>query len=144
MDELTEAIYRLHAQILKTLAQPKRLMIMDLLHSGPKTVGEIVDGLRLPQANVSQHLAALRAEELVTTRREGNTISYSLVSEKVVEACDLFHQFLAERLQNNQALATHFPAARPLLAPEPAPTYVAGSGEGAGPAESPRRHARGT
>ena len=115
MDELTEEIYRLHAQILKTLAQPKRLMIMDFLHSGPKSVGEIVEGLRLPQANVSQHLAALKAQELVATRRDGNTIYYSLVSEKVVEACDLFHQFLAERLQNNQTLATHFPAARPLL-----------------------------
>ena len=115
MDQLTEEIYRLHARILKTLAQPKRLMIMDFLHSGPKSVGEIVEGLGLPQANVSQHLAALRAEELVNTRREGNTICYSLVSEKVVEACDLFHEFLQERLQNNQALADHFPGTRPLL-----------------------------
>lgn len=94
MDDYTEAIYQLHAQILKTLAQPKRLMILDCLHSGPMAVGELVESLGLPQANVSQHLAALRAEQLVTTRREGNTICYSLVSEKVVEACDLFHQFL--------------------------------------------------
>lgn len=127
MDELTEAIYRLHAQILKTMAQPKRLMILDFLHSGPKTVGEIVDGLELPQANVSQHLAAMRAQELVTTRRDGNTVCYSLVSEKVVEACDLFHQFLQERLQNNQALATRFPAARPLLAAEPSAVPVTGA-----------------
>ena len=42
-------------------------------------------------------------------------ISYSLVSQKVVDACDLFHEFLADRLRNNQALATQFPAARPLL-----------------------------
>ena len=93
-------------------------MIMDFLHSGPKSVGEIVEGLGLPQANVSQHLAALRAQELVATQREGNMISYSLVSEKVVEACDLFHEFLADRLQNNHALASHFPAARPLLGRE--------------------------
>lgn len=115
MDELTESVYRLHAQILKTLAQPKRLMIMDCLHSGPMSVGELVDALDLPQANVSQHLAALRAHELVTTRREGNTIRYSLASERIVEACDVFHVFLAERLQNSGALADRFPAARPLL-----------------------------
>ena len=119
MDELSESVYRLHAQILKTLAQPKRLMIMDCLHSGPMSVGELVEALDLPQANVSQHLAALRAHELVTTRREGNTIRYSLASERIVEACNVFHIFLAERLQNSGALADRFPAARPLLGPQP-------------------------
>ena len=119
MDELAESVYRLHAQILKTLAQPKRLMILDCLHSGPKSVGELVEALGLPQANVSQHLAALRSHELVTTRREGNTIRYSLASERIVEACNVFHIFLAERLQNSGALADRFPAARPLLGAGP-------------------------
>ncbi len=115
MDELTEEIYKLHAQILKTMAQPKRLMILDFLHGGPRTVSEIVEGLGLPQSNVSQHLAAMRAQELVTTRRQGNSVTYSLVSEKVVEACDLFHQFLMERLHSRRDLAAHFPSTRPLL-----------------------------
>jgi len=112
VDELTRAVYLLHAQILKSLAQPKRLMILDLLHSGEKSVGEVAEALDLPQSNVSQHLAALRSQGIVTTRREGNAIFYSLVSEKVVEACDLFHQFLAERLQSSQALASNFPSSR--------------------------------
>ncbi len=116
MDELTESVYRLHAEILKTLAHPKRLMILDYLHSGPKTVGELVEALNVPQANVSQHLAALRASELVVARREGNSVSYSLASEKVVAACDLFHEFLAERLASRGALADRFPSARPMLA----------------------------
>jgi ArsR family transcriptional regulator, virulence genes transcriptional regulator len=115
VDQLTEAVYLLHAQILKTLANPRRLMIMDCLHSGEKSVGELEAALDLPQANVSQHLAILRGQGLVTSRREGNTICYSLVSEKVVEACDLFHEFLVERMQSNQALADNFPQMRPLL-----------------------------
>lgn len=115
MDDLTESVYQLHAEILKALAQPKRLMILDYLHSGSKTVGELVEALDLPQANVSQHLAALRAHELVIARREGNTVHYSLASEKVVEACDLFHAFLAERIESRGALARSFPAARPML-----------------------------
>lgn len=125
MDEVTEATYLLHAQILKVLAQPKRLMIMDSLHSGPKTVGELVASLELPQANVSQHLAALRSQQLVDTRREGNAIYYSLVSEKIVEACDLFHEFLLERFRNSQVMATQFPSSRPLLGAEPESPAVA-------------------
>lgn len=121
MESSEEAVYRLHARILKTMAQPRRLMILDFLHAGPKTVGEIVDGLGLPQANVSQHLAAMRAEELVSTRREGNLVYYSLVSETVVEACDLFHTFLQERIRNNQALASQLSAARPLRGVATAP-----------------------
>lgn len=115
MDHLTEAVYLLHAQILRTLANPRRLMILDCLHSGGKTVTELEAALELPQANVSQHLAVLRAQGLVIPRREGNTICYSLVSDKVVDACDLFHQFLMERMRTSQALADSFPETRPLL-----------------------------
>jgi ArsR family transcriptional regulator len=107
-------VYFLHAQILKSLAQPRRLMILDYLHSGEKSVGELAELLGLPQANVSQHLAVLRAQEIVSTRREGNTIFYSLVDARIVQACDLFHEFLADRMKNSEALASHFPRVRPL------------------------------
>lgn len=107
-------VYFLHAQILKSLAQPRRLMILDYLHSGEKSVGELAELLGLPQANVSQHLAVLRSQEIVATRREGNTIFYSLVDPRIVQACDLFHEFLADRMKNSEALASHFPSVRPL------------------------------
>jgi DNA-binding transcriptional ArsR family regulator len=114
VDEFTYSIYFLHAQILRTLAQPRRLMILDHLHAGEKSVGELVELLGLPQANVSQHLASLRTQELVATRREGNTIFYSLVDPRIVQACDLFHDFLADRMKDNQAFARQFPRVRPL------------------------------
>jgi ArsR family transcriptional regulator len=120
VDEFTFSIYFLHAQILRTLAHPTRLMILDHLHSGEKSVGELVELLGLPQAKVSQHLAQLRTQELVATRREGNTIFYSLVDARIVQACDLFHDFLADRMKDNQAFASQFPSVRPLRA-EPAP-----------------------
>lgn len=121
MDPLTEEVYVLHAQILKTLANPRRLMIMDCLHAGEKSVGEIEAAVDLPQANVSQHLAALRAQGLVVARREGNTVWYSLVSETVVKACDLFHDFLLERMRSNRELMEHFPPSRQLFTGTAAP-----------------------
>jgi ArsR family transcriptional regulator len=119
VDEFTYSIYFLHAQILRSLAQPTRLMIVDHLHSGEKSVGELVEFLGLSQANVSQHLATLRAQDLVATRREGNTIFYSLVDPRIVQACDIFHQVLADRMKDNQAFASQFPLARPLRADTP-------------------------
>ncbi len=116
MDDRNEEVYVLHAQILKTLANPRRLMIMDALHGGARTVSEIEEIVGLPQATVSQHLAALRSQGLVVPRREGNTVCYSLVSDTVVRACDLFHDFLLERLRASQELAEQLQQPRPLLA----------------------------
>jgi DNA-binding transcriptional ArsR family regulator len=119
MDKLTEAIYVLHAEILKCLAQPRRLMILDHLRGGEKSVGELAELLGLPQPNVSQHLAALRAQDIVTTRREGNAIFYSLVDPRIVRACDICHEFLTERMKSNEALASQLSRIRPLRAIEP-------------------------
>lgn len=125
MDQFSREVYLLHAQILKALAHPRRLMILDCLHSGERSVGELAEALDLPQAIVSQHLAGLRAQEIVTTRREGNVIHYSLVDPKIVQACDLFHEFLAERVRTSQAFASHFPRLRPLRGDEQAPPRAA-------------------
>ena len=93
-------------------------MILDYLHSGEKSVGELAELLDLPQANVSQHLASLRAQEIVSTRREGNMIFYSLVDPRIVKACDIFHEFLLERMKSSEAFASHFPRVRPLRSPQ--------------------------
>jgi DNA-binding transcriptional ArsR family regulator len=120
MDEQAETIYVLHAEVLKCLAQPRRLMILDCLHGGEKSVGELAELLDMPQPNVSQHLAALRARNIVLTRREGNTIFYSLVDARLIKACDICREFLVERMKSNEALASRFAGAGPLRAMEKA------------------------
>lgn len=108
MDEFKETLYDLHSRILKVLANPRRLMILDQLHDGPKTVSGIVAALDLPQATVSQHLAAIREQGIVIARRQGNSVSYSLADPKIVEACDLFRGFLLGRIQANQDIAEQY------------------------------------
>lgn len=98
-------MFRLQAEICKTLAEPKRLMILHELRDGERSVGQLVSALEVPQANVSQHLAILRERGIVTTRREGTTIHYSLASPKIGEACDLVQQVLEEQLSGRRALA---------------------------------------
>ena len=90
-------IYELHARVCKAIADAKRLLIINELRDGPRSVGELADALGIPQANASQHLAILRDRGIVTARRAGSTIHYSLTSSKVVEAIDLLYEFMAER-----------------------------------------------
>ncbi len=70
------------AEFLKALAHESRLMILCILAEGEKSVSELEDILSLRQPTVSQQLARLRADGLVTTRRDGKTIYYSLASEE--------------------------------------------------------------
>lgn len=68
------------AQLLKLLANGQRLRVLCLLIGGELSVGEINERVALSQSALSQHLARLRAEGLVTTRREAQTIYYALAS----------------------------------------------------------------
>jgi DNA-binding transcriptional ArsR family regulator len=90
-------IYELYARVCKALADGKRLLIINELREGPRTVGELVAALGIPQANASQHLAILRDRGVVTARRSGSNVHYALTSKKVVEAVDLLYEFMTER-----------------------------------------------
>lgn len=71
------------SELLKSLAHESRLLILCLLTDGEKTVSELEELLDLPQAAVSQQLARLRFDRLVTTRREGRNIYYSIATKEV-------------------------------------------------------------
>ena len=71
------------AKLLRTLAHPKRLEILNLLAQKSLTVTEIYSMLDLPQANISQHLNILREANVVTTKRIGKEIYYSLGNKKI-------------------------------------------------------------
>ncbi|MEI7805588.1 MAG: metalloregulator ArsR/SmtB family transcription factor [Hyphomicrobiales bacterium] len=70
------------ADFLKALAHESRLMILCILAEGEKSVTELEKLLTLRQPTVSQQLARLRADGLVTTRREGKIVYYSLASDE--------------------------------------------------------------
>ncbi len=79
------------AQLLKALANEKRLMILCLLAEGERSVGELNGLLDLSQSALSQHLALLREEQLVETRREAQTIFYSLAPGPAFEVIRTLH-----------------------------------------------------
>jgi ArsR family transcriptional regulator, virulence genes transcriptional regulator len=98
-------LYELHAAICQTLANPKRLEIIDRLRDGEMPVSELAEAMGISQANLSQHLAVMRQKGIVTTRRAGLNIYYRLSNPKIIKACDLMRQVLLEYLEAGAALA---------------------------------------
>lgn len=83
---------RAAADLLKALAHETRLMILCLLVDGEKSVGELEQLTQLRQPSVSQQLARLRFDGLVTAKREGRTIYYSLGSEEARRVVTLLYE----------------------------------------------------
>ena len=81
LSELQENASRASA-LLKTMANEWRLLILCNLAEGEKSVGELEKLIGLNQSALSQHLAVLRRENLVQTRRSAQSIFYSLKSEE--------------------------------------------------------------
>lgn len=79
LDQMTEAADKACA-LMKTLGHKGRLMVLCQLASGEKSVGELSKSLGIPQSPLSQHLSRMRSEDLVSTRRDAQTIYYSLAA----------------------------------------------------------------
>ena len=81
--------YHLHSDVCKTLSNPKRQEILDNLRTKELTVNELVKATGISQANLSQHLAILRAKGIVSARRVGINVHYSISNPKIIKAFDL-------------------------------------------------------
>jgi len=79
------------ARLLKALGNEKRLLLLCLLVDHEHSVGELNARLDLSQSALSQHLAVLREDGLVQTRRDGQTIYYSLVPGPAQRILDTLH-----------------------------------------------------
>ena len=79
------------ARFLKALGNERRLQILCRLHDGEASVGALQQALGLSQSALSQHLARLRKDRLVLTRRESQTIYYSLAETAVSEVIAVLH-----------------------------------------------------
>jgi ArsR family transcriptional regulator len=94
MDEITV----LQAEVLKTLASPRRLEILHALDRGPLEVGRLATLIGATQPNVSQHLAVLRTAGVVEAERYGREVRYRLSDPDVMVACGIMRAVLERRL----------------------------------------------
>jgi DNA-binding transcriptional ArsR family regulator len=80
------------AGLLKSVGNRNRLIMLCELLKGERSVGGLQQAIGLSQSALSQHLARLRADKIVATRRESQTIYYSLASQKVSRLIGLLYQ----------------------------------------------------
>jgi len=97
-------LYQMHANICKTFTAPIRLMIIEQLEAGQKTVSEMEQTLNIRQATLSQHLAVLRGRGIVVSDRQGQNIYYKISNPKILKACKLMREVLLEQIERNNTL----------------------------------------
>jgi ArsR family transcriptional regulator len=100
-----DVITNLQAEVLRTLAHPRRLEILHRLADDPCEVGRLAEALGVSQPNVSQHLAVLRAAGLVEAERDGREVRYRLTDPDVMVACGVMRRVLQRRLARLAELA---------------------------------------
>jgi DNA-binding transcriptional ArsR family regulator len=82
------------ADMIRVLANPKRLMIVDLLGRRPCTVSEIADWLNLALPNASQHLRVMKDRGIVAGKRQGREVRYALQNPVLAQSCLLVRKTL--------------------------------------------------
>lgn len=100
-----ERLFQLQEEILKTIANQKRLEILQLLKQKELTVSEMVDMIGLPQANLSQHLSVLRKLRIVSTRKEGLHVYYHLTDERIALVIKELREFLKSQYAHEPEIA---------------------------------------
>jgi ArsR family transcriptional regulator len=86
---MTPEALDLVAERFRVLGEPMRLRLLDALRTGERSVSELVERTGASQANVSKHLALLHGTGLVSRRREGTTVYYTLADPSIFQLCDL-------------------------------------------------------
>lgn len=101
---MAQSIFDLQAELCQTMANTSRLRILHHLREGPACVGDIARATGLAHAKVSQHLAILRAHNIVAAERQGSEVIYRIANPKIVSVCDLMRQVLAEQAAERSEL----------------------------------------
>jgi ArsR family transcriptional regulator len=96
---MPDSLRRFKADIFQALAHPTRIAIIELLENGELSAGELIEKLGMEQANISQHLAVLRAKQLVVNRKAGNQVFYSVRDPIILKVLALMRRYFQKHLK---------------------------------------------
>ncbi len=99
-----DALRRFKAEVFQALAHPTRIHIIECLRHGGISVSALSERVGAEPANLSQHLAVLRSKGLVTNRKEGNQVIYSLRNPLLIEVLDTMRRYFQSHLQEARAM----------------------------------------
>lgn len=93
------ALRRFKAEVFQVLGHPTRIHIVECLRDGELAVNAILERVGVEAANLSQHLAVLRAKNLVVKRKEGNQVLYALRDDLLIEVLLVMRRYFQSHLQ---------------------------------------------
>src|SRR5271170_7997464 len=103
-----DALRRFKADFFQALSHPTRIAIVEQLRNGELSAGTLIERLGIEQANASQHLAVLRAKNILISRKAGNQVFYSVRDPLIIEVLDVmrryFHAHMSEVLATLKAI----------------------------------------
>jgi len=105
---MEERILELKAEVLKALAQPTRLKILELLRNGERCICEIVPAINGEQSNISRHISLMQKSRLVTTRKDGVKVMVKVRDTKIFEILDSVSLLLKKQFQETRKLIQKF------------------------------------
>ena len=101
---MDERVIEMKAEVLKVLAQPTRLKILEFLRNGEKCICEIVPALNGEQSNISHHISLMQKSHLVSTRKEGVRVMVKVRDQKVFEILDSIGLLLKKQIMETGKL----------------------------------------
>jgi DNA-binding transcriptional ArsR family regulator len=105
---MQDALRQFKADFFQALAHPTRIAIVEQLRAGELPAGVLIERLGIEQANASQHLAVLRAKNILINRKAGNQVFYSVRDPLIIEVLEVmrryFHAHMSEVLATLKAI----------------------------------------
>ena len=102
------------SDILKALAHPTRLNILESLREGERCVCEIIDIVDTEQSNTSQHLAVLKKMGILTSRKDGLKVIYRIKHDEILEILDTLENLLKSQIEENYAILNNMKKSKQL------------------------------
>jgi ArsR family transcriptional regulator len=101
---MEERVLELKTEILKALAQPTRMKILECLRDGEKCICEIVPAIKGEQSNISRHISLMQKSNLVTTRKEGVRVMVKVKDPEIFNILDRVSKILKGRFKEQEKL----------------------------------------
>lgn len=101
---MPDTLRQFKANIFQALAHPTRIAIIEVLKDGELPAGAIIERLGLEQANASQHLSILRTKQIVSSRKEGNQVFYSVRDPLLIEVLDVMRRYFQAHVEEAMAM----------------------------------------
>ena len=95
---------QLKSEVLKALAQPTRLKILELLRDGERCICEIVPAINGEQSNISRHISTMQKSHLIATRKDGVKVMVKVRDPRIFEILDTVGLFLKTQMQEQSRL----------------------------------------